>query len=63
LIFQNEADDNGIIKKKGLGLTFNKNNKANLLNLCEKCHDEIHITNKKYKKTKATIGIVLEELC
>ena len=59
LIFQNEADDNGIIKKKGL--TFNKNNKANLLNLCEKCHDEIHKTNKKYKKTKATIGIVLEE--
>ena len=60
LIFQNEADDNGIIKKKGL--SFNKNNKANLLNLCEKCHDEIHKTNKKYKKTKATIGIVLEEI-
>jgi len=60
MIFQNEADDKGIIKKKGL--TFNKNNKANLLNLCEKCHDEIHKTNKKYKKTKATIGIVLEEI-
>ena len=60
LIFQNEADGNGIIKKKGL--SFNKNNKANLLNLCEKCHDEIHKTNKKYKKTKATIGIVLEEI-
>ena len=44
------------------GLTFNKNNKANLLNLCEKCHDEIHKTNKKYKKTKATIGIILEEI-
>ena len=60
MIFQNEADDKGIIKKKGL--TFNKNNKANLLNLCEKCHDEIHKTNKKYKKTKATIGIILEEI-
>jgi len=60
MIFQNEADNNGIIKKKGL--TFNKNNKANLLNLCEKCHDEIHKTNKKYKKTKATIGIILEEI-
>jgi len=60
MIFQNEADDKGIIKKKGL--TFNKNSKANLLNLCEKCHDEIHKTNKKYKKTKATIGIVLEEI-
>ena len=60
MIFQNEADNKGIIKKKGL--TFNKNSKANLLNLCEKCHDEIHKTNKKYKKTKATIGIVLEEI-
>jgi DNA mismatch repair protein MutS len=60
MIFQNEADDKGIIKKKGL--TFNKNSKANLLNLCEKCHDEIHKTNKKYKKTKATIGIILEEI-
>ena len=60
MIFQNEADDKGIIKKKGL--TFNKNNKANLLNVCEKCHDEIHKTNKKYKKTKATIGIIIEEI-
>ena len=60
MIFQNEADDKGIIKTNGL--TFNKNNKANLLNLCEKCHDEIHKTNKKYKKTRATIGIVLEEV-
>jgi DNA mismatch repair protein MutS len=48
------------IKKKGL--TFNKNTKANLMNLCEKCHDEIHKTNKKYKRTKTTKGIVLEEV-
>jgi DNA mismatch repair protein MutS len=60
LVFQNEADQNGTIKKKGL--TFNKNTKANLMNLCEKCHDEIHKTNKKYKRTKTTKGIVLEEV-
>ena len=60
MIFQNEADDKGNIKQRGL--TFNKNNKANLLNLCQKCHDEIHKTNKKYKRTKATIGTVLEEI-
>jgi len=60
LVFQNEADQNGTIKKKGL--TFNKNAKANLMNLCEKCHDEIHKTNKKYKRTKTTKGIVLEEV-
>ena len=60
LIFQNEANDKGIIKKKGF--VFNKNNSANLINLCEKCHDDIHKTNKKYKKTKTTIGITLEEI-
>jgi len=60
LVFQNQADQNGTIKKKGL--TFKKNNKANLMNLCEKCHDEIHKTEKKYKRTKTTKGITLEEI-
>jgi len=60
LVFQNEADQNGIIKKKGL--TFKKNEKANLMNLCEKCHDDIHKSNKKLKRTKTTKGIILEEV-
>jgi DNA mismatch repair protein MutS len=60
LIFQNEADKNGTIHKKGL--TFSKNVKANLMNLCGKCHDNIHKSNKKYKKTKTTNGTILEEI-
>ena len=60
LIFQNEADTNGTINKKGL--TFTKNIKANLMNLCEKCHNSIHKSNKKFKKTKTTNGIILEEI-
>lgn len=60
LIFQNDADKNGNIQKKGL--LFKKNNSANLINLCEKCHQEIHTTNKKYKKTKTTRGTILEEI-
>lgn len=60
LVFQNEAQQNGTIKKKGL--IFNKNDKANLMNLCKKCHDKIHKTNKKYKKTKTTKGTILEEV-
>ena len=60
LIFQNEADKNGTIHKKGL--TFSKNVKANLMNLCEKCHNSIHKSNKKYKKTKTTNGQILEEI-
>jgi DNA mismatch repair protein MutS len=58
LIFQNEADKKGTIKKNGL--TFNKNNAANLINLCQTCHDEIHKTNKKYKRVKTTKGQILE---
>jgi DNA mismatch repair protein MutS len=60
LIFQNEADKNGTINKKGL--SFSKNIKANLMNLCEKCHNSIHKSNKKYKKTKTTNGQILEEI-
>ena len=58
LIFQNEADKKGTIKKNGL--SFNKNNPANLMNLCQNCHDEIHKTNKKYKRVKTTKGLILE---
>ena len=60
LIYQNQANDKGIIKHNDL--TFNKNNAANLINLCQKCHDEIHKSNKKYKKVKATTGTVLKEV-
>ena len=60
LIFQNEADQKGTIQK--YSLTFNKNAKPNLMNLCQKCHDEIHKTNKKYKRTKTTKGTILEEV-
>jgi DNA mismatch repair protein MutS len=60
LQYQQEANEKGIIERKDM--LFNKNAKANLLNLCEKCHDEIHQTNKKYKKTKTTKGMILEEL-
>ena len=60
LIYQNDAEDNGTIKKDGL--IFKKNNKANLINLCEKCHDEIHKSSKKYKKTKTTKGMILEKI-
>jgi DNA mismatch repair protein MutS len=60
LIFQNEADQKGTIRKSGL--TFNKNNAANLINLCQTCHDDIHKTNKKYKRVKTTKGQILESL-
>ncbi len=60
LAFQQTANEKGIIEKDGL--TFHKNNAANLLNLCVKCHDEMHKNKKQYKKTKTTKGTILEEL-
>jgi DNA mismatch repair protein MutS len=60
LQYQLEANDNGIIKKNGL--VFNKNHAANLVNLCTKCHDALHKTGVKYKKTKTNKGIILEEI-
>ena len=59
LQYQNEANDKGIIKKDGL--LFNKNHTANLVNLCQKCHDELHKNGTKYKKVKTNKGIILQE--
>ena len=62
LIYQQDANDDGIIEKLEEGLVFHKNHSANLLNICEKCHNEIHKTNKKYKKAKSNKGNILIEI-
>jgi DNA mismatch repair protein MutS len=60
LQYQQDANDKGIIKKGGQ--SFHKNNAANLLNLCEKCHDEFHSKNKVCKKVKTTKGVKVKEV-
>ena len=57
---QNEANENGIINKDGK--VFHKNNVANLITLCEDCHNEIHKTNVQHKKVKTSKGYVLKEI-
>jgi DNA mismatch repair protein MutS len=57
LQYQQDADDKGIIKNAEGDLTFHKNHPANLLSICEQCHDEIHKTGTKLKKVKTTNGI------
>ena len=52
---QSESDNNGFID------TFHKNHSANLISICQKCHDEIHLKNnggqnKKSRKVKTTKG-------
>ena len=53
---QHQADANvaGIIA--GSDSVFHKNSLANLMTLCEKCHDEIHKTGAKQKKVRTSKG-------
>jgi DNA mismatch repair protein MutS len=57
---QVDADENGIIKTKNS--LFHKNNLANLMTICESCHNEIHKTNAKLKKVKTSKGESLEKI-
>ena len=57
LQFQKNANNEGIIDNE-----FNKNHKANLINICQECHDYIHKENKEYKFVKTNTGYELQEL-
>jgi len=48
---------NGYINKDGNN--FDKNHPANLINICEDCHNDIHKKNKKLKKKKVSTGYEL----
>ena len=55
LTYQSEANGEGIIKTKDA--LFHKNNLANLMTLCEDCHNDIHKKNEKLKKVKTSKGV------
>jgi DNA mismatch repair protein MutS len=58
LQFQSEANEKGIITTEDS--VFHKNNLANLMTLCETCHNETHKTNKNgTKRVKTTKGFVI----
>jgi DNA mismatch repair protein MutS len=57
---QQDANKQGIIETNNM--VFHKNHPANLLSLCDKCHDDIHKTGKKHKKIKSTKGNILIEI-
>jgi len=59
LEYQRDSDKNGFIQKDNT--IFHKNHPANLVNICKKCHDDIHKKNKKMKKVKGNI-IVAKDL-
>ena len=62
LQYQQDADDRGLIQNADNGLTFHKNHPANLLSLCDSCHDEIHNTGTRLKKVKTTKGTIVTTL-
>jgi DNA mismatch repair protein MutS len=57
---QADADENGIIKTEDT--VFHKNSLANLMTLCESCHNEMHKTNTKQKRVKTTKGTVVSKI-
>lgn len=58
---QKNANDKGIIKEHS-GHIFHKNHPANLLSVCEKCHDELHASGKQHKVVKTSKGSVIMEI-
>ena len=60
LLFQEFANEDDIIKNDGL--VFKKNNAANLMSLCNECHDKIHKKKVQHKRVKTTKGYTLQEV-
>ena len=60
LQYQKDADLNGVIVNSD-GI-LHKNVLANLLTICESCHNDIHKKNTKLKKVKTTKGTELREI-
>jgi len=53
---QKDADENGFIG------SFHKNHPANLMSICEKCHDKIHAENITFQRKKTTDGYKLKPI-
>jgi len=54
---QQEANSDGLIVKNGF--SFNKNNLANLITVCETCHEKFHNSDKQHKKVKTSKGTMI----
>ncbi len=57
LQFQKNANKKGIINGE-----FNKNHKANLINICESCHQKIHNSEQEFRINKTNNGYQLCEI-
>ena len=62
LQYQQDSDERGLIENAKDGLSFHKNHPANLLSLCETCHDDIHEKGTRLKKVKTSKGTIIKPL-
>ena len=53
---QKNANEEGYIG------TFHKNHLANLISLCNKCHNKFHEDDTQYKKVKTSSGFIIEAI-
>ena len=60
LQYQKNANENGIINMEEN--VFHKNALANLVTICNNCHNTIHEKNIKHKKVKTSNGYRLKEI-
>ena len=60
LSYQRDAIGNWINNNNNS--VFNKNHRANLIDICEDCHNNLHKNNIRMIKRNTTSGIVLEEI-
>jgi len=58
---QSTANNDGKIIISG-NAPFHKNHPANLMTLCEKCHEEFHKSKKQHKKVKTTKGVKIQTI-
>ena len=58
---QSNADSNGVIHASN-GSVFHKNHVANLMTLCEMCHDMMHKEKTEHVKRRTNKGAVLSAL-
>jgi len=60
LTHQSDANEDGVINNNNA--VFHKNNLANLMTLCEDCHNEFHKKSKKgSRRVKTTKGFIVKE--
>ena len=61
MLFQKDSE-NGIIREESINSHIPKNHTANLMNICEPCHQRIHENDIRMVRKATTNGSILKEI-